>query len=100
MFKVFAHKGFQIIFENGYEVSVMFGNGNYCAKRYDEECALFTPTKVGMCHESADAEIAVFAPPNRTEMIAPPGFDSPQGWVNTDDLAKIIAWAQALPPLG
>ena len=36
MFKVFPNKGFQITFENGWTVSVMFGAGNYCQNRDDK----------------------------------------------------------------
>jgi len=35
-FSVFNKHGFSIKFDNGYEVSVNFGKGNYCNNRYEE----------------------------------------------------------------
>jgi len=40
MFRVVNNRGFQLTFENGITISVMFGGGCYCKnnnKRYDSE---------------------------------------------------------------
>ena len=62
MFYITQGKGFFIVFENGYKISVQFGNGNYCANRNDDD--IFTmdyKVAQGKCGEkgSPDAEIAI-----------------------------------------
>ena len=58
MFRSLQNKGFHLVFENGYTVSVQFGPYNYC-EHYDSE----TPSKLPWQErewESRDAEVAVW----------------------------------------
>jgi hypothetical protein len=79
---VFAHKGFQIVFENGWEISCMFGMGNYASTCYS---APSWPNKVIVSTklESEDCEIAIFNP--KGEMVG-----EPCGWQTPDDLLKAL----------
>jgi hypothetical protein len=51
--------GFQIVFENGYEVSVQFTKGHYCNNRGDQNNH---PMTCGITHTCNNAEVAVFDP--------------------------------------
>jgi len=90
------NKGFRMGFENGFEISVQWGPGNYCEKR-DAKFGLSEKTKFW---ESCSAEIAVFDTNNReqehinTDMI-PLGRDTVEGWVSADQVAKVIAIVQS-----
>jgi hypothetical protein len=65
MFKLFTGNGFQMTFENGWTVSVMFGPGSYSGN-YPEEfmkmgVEAFTKTyNHSECRESLNAEIAAW----------------------------------------
>jgi hypothetical protein len=95
-FKAFAAKGFQVTFDNGYTVSVMFGAGNYCEHRMNDQIEPFNNSvKVWHRHTSADAEVAVF---NRDDEFVTgfpgcPESDQVRGWVTTNDVLAIMNWA-------
>ena len=55
MFKITDHKGFQMGMKNGWTVSVQFGVGNYCSRRWETD--FLAPRKDDMW-ESKTAEIA------------------------------------------
>ena len=95
-FKAFAAKGFQVTFDNGYTVSVMFGAGYYCEHRMNNQIELIN-NRVEVWHEhtSADAEVAVF---NRNDGFVTgfpgcPESDQVRGWVTTNDVLAIMNWA-------
>ena len=97
VFKVFAQKGFQVKFENGYIVSVMFGAGNYCEHHLNDDVA---PTlnsdatiKVWQKHESIDAEIAVFDPDNNFVQIPFSWNDQVKGWITPEEMLEVMNWA-------
>jgi hypothetical protein len=95
-FQVFAHKGFQVTFDNGYKVSVMFGAGNYCEHRFNEQIQpINNHVKVWERHTSEDAEVAVF---NQEDDFVSgfPGCsdcDQVRGWVTTNDVLAVMNWA-------
>ena len=68
-----CNKGFQISFDNGYTVSVMFGYNNYCANRRDETIRNAPETT------SPNAEFAVFETDNPRSYVY---ADTPDGGYN------------------
>lgn len=90
MFKVQKeeyHTGFQMIFENGWTVSVQFGRGNYCKNR--------SMKFVGQepVYESPDAEVAAWDE-NGVWYRFDEG-DSVKGWCKPDEVADFIAKVKA-----
>jgi hypothetical protein len=80
-----CNKGFQIAFENGYTVSVMFGYRNYCSNRYDKS-TLDAPEVT-----SESAEFVVFETDNDRYVYA----DTPSGgynggWASSEKVAAGI----------
>lgn len=65
-------EGFQITLANGFVVSVMFGTGNYCAKR----------SSGGLEGQCPNAEIAVIHPIH--------GCEDPAGWCSPENLLQIL----------
>jgi hypothetical protein len=109
-FYVYSHKGFQVVFSNGWEISVMFGFDNYCSQRYnksikpwvEESPSLeFVFKKIGSGHSSPDAEVAVFKPNGECCKDFP--FLEPEsqhlGRVSPDKMLAIMAWTAAQPPV-
>lgn len=69
--------GFQMIFENGYTISVQFGFGNYCENRFAGN------------NKSINAEIAVFD--KSGNFIKVDGMDDDvKGYCNADEVADYI----------
>ena len=80
--------GFQITFENGYTVSVQFGEGNYCSFESTKECK--------------NAEVALISPDGWLMDLSGKfdwwSFtDEVNGYTTPDEVAELIAYAQALP---
>lgn len=102
MFKITMNKGFQLIFENGYAISVQFGQGNYCENYSNAE---YSPCNNEIIVTSADAEIAIWHENDRefiTDKILEQGgfrfnpYDNVMGYVSTDEVAKIIGYLVTL----
>lgn len=97
MFKVFANKGFQVKFDNGFTVSVMFGVGNYCEHRMnrDVEPSLGATVPVWGKHDSVDAEIAVIGPDGefRADFPGCHEGDQVQGWITPEQMLAVMNWA-------
>lgn len=75
------NRGFQLTFNNGWTISVQYGNGNYCSNRNVE-------TKDEMFVESVTAEIAIWDA-NKKDY----DFGDRQlclGWLTTDEVADWI----------
>lgn len=89
-FGICDNKGFYITFGNGITVSVQFGAGNYCRNRTS-----FASDNKG--RECADAEVAIWDKNGEwiTQEYDPNSTDVVMGYVDPDEIAKIIAWAQA-----
>jgi hypothetical protein len=67
------NKGFTITFDNGVTVSVQFGYGNYCEKRFEKD----SPFN----HTSKDAEVLAWDKDDN-ELISPQGWQSPEQVLN------------------
>lgn len=84
MFKVFKDNylnGFQMQFDNGWTVSVMFGKANYISNREHDG-------------QSADAEIAAWDE-NGEWYFFNEANGTVKGWVKPDEVAKFIAMIAA-----
>jgi hypothetical protein len=103
MFRTFSQKGFQVSFDNGLTVSVMFGAGNYCEYRFSdiediEDNVVFGGTvKVWSEHNSVSAEIAVIDSNGNfvTEFPGCPEGDQVRGWITPDEMLAVMNWAAA-----
>ena len=96
MFKTFSQKGFQVSFDNGLTVSVMFGSGNYCEHRFSD-MEVGGTVKVWSEHNSVSAEIAVIDSNGNfvTEFPGCPEGDQVRGWVEPNELLEVMNWAAA-----
>ena len=83
-FQITNHKGFRMGFENGFEISVQWGPGNYC-ERKDED--VDKPQKERFW-ESRTAEIAIFN--SKDDSMITIGEDNVDGWLTSDKVAKVI----------
>ena len=85
------NKGFQMVFENGFRISVQWGVGNYCQRKDDGD---FDESMKTEFWESNSAEIAVFN--KDREFITITNYpDVVAGWLNTDKVAKVITIVQS-----
>ena len=84
MFESNVNKGVNMKFQNGYEVSIQFGQNNYC-------------TTISQSLErtiSTSAEMAVYDHNNKMIEVFPSyggNTDSVEGWLGTDEVARIIS---------
>ena len=89
------YPGFNIIFANGWEVSVQWGRNHYCANR---------DNPAEKSRQSKTAEVAIFAPDkdgfprdwwsydeDLNEVVEQPESTYVNGWLTTDQVANIIA---------
>ena len=83
-FQITNHKGFRMGFENGFEISVQWGPGNYC-ERKDED---FDKPQEERFWESRTAEIAIFNSKDNSMITL--GKDNVDGWLTPDKVAKVI----------
>ena len=80
-------KGYHMTFKNGYCISVQFGPGNYCERQMADFDAVQTTVNNGEIWRSDTAEVLVFNPDGT--------FDGDvQGWLSTDEVAKLIRKVQ------
>jgi hypothetical protein len=84
MFTISSGRGFQITFDNGYTVSVQWGNGNYCTNRDGENG-----------FDSRTAEVAVYREDERNVTDINSGFypingERVRGWQTPEQVAKLI----------
>ena len=78
------NKGFRMGFDNGFEISVQWGPGNYC-ERKDED---FNKPQEERFWESRTAEIAIFDSKDNSMITL--GEDNVDGWLTSDKVAKVI----------
>ena len=78
------NKGFRMGFDNGFEISVQWGPGNYC-ERKDED---FDKPQEERFWESRTAEIAIFN--SKDDSMITLGEDNVDGWLTPDKVAKVI----------
>lgn len=82
------NKGFRMVFENKFEISVQWGPGNYCERKDDEMVE-----NIVNFWESCSAEIAVFN--NKGGFVSIGEEDMVIGWLSTDQVAKVISIVQS-----
>lgn len=87
-FAVFGGRGFQIKFDNGYKISIMFGVGNY-ADHHRGEITMEQWNNPPLKHESRTAEVAVIKPDGDFVRIG--ANDDVAGWLSPSEVSKLIA---------
>lgn len=103
MFEITLGKGIRMTFENGYTISIQFGNGNYC-DNYNNQSAISSSEKYNGFIESKDAEIAIWKNFNDVwvtkriwyDLFKEDLADDVKGNVSTDEVAKIINYISTL----
>lgn len=93
--------GFHITYENGITVSVMFGKANYCENRNKN------PT--GEIIESKNAEVAIFGINDKCDtellnrivlnILGRENRNNVIGWLNPEEVTKILAYVSELPKM-
>ena len=84
MFESNMNKGVNMKFQNGFEVSIQFGQNNYC-------------TTISQSLErtiSTSSEMAIYDHNNKMIEVFPSyggNTDSVEGWLGTDDVARVIS---------
>jgi hypothetical protein len=86
------NKGFRIKFKNGLAVSVQWGTMNYCERRSLNITKIDAEQKEDFV-KSSTAEVALFD--ENDHFISIGENDAVVGWVNPDQVARIIACTQA-----
>lgn len=85
-FKLIPNKGFQLTFENGNTISVMFGVGNYCSNR--------NTLKITDGYMVSDtAEIAIRDNEGRWHNF---GYDSVKGYIDSNEVAQWVSFASSM----
>ena len=88
--------GFVMTFENGWEISVQWGPGNYCSTRYDELMKDTNPWDgKHYNYQSRTAEIAVTHKDHK-DYYPLSDHDDVKGWVQTEEVAEYIQWTAQL----
>ena len=82
-----VHGGFQMTFENGLTISVMFRGGNYCEHKWQDYDFAKSQIESEGCHASKDAEIAIWDEANTWLRF---GWDNVEGYLSTNDVAGWI----------
>jgi hypothetical protein len=80
-------KGLQMVFSNGWTVSVQFGEGNYCQSRTDEHGQTSSET----------AEIAAWN--HKNEWFKFPS-DNVKGWCKPEEVARFVHAISTAPKDG
>ncbi len=88
MFNINQGKGFQMKFDNGYELSVQFGVHNYCERHSHNPDHFYTNDQYHELYSSNDAEVAVFNPYDNFVQLS--DYDAVVGHVTPDELARFI----------
>ena len=98
MFTASDNKGFSMIFDNGFEISVQWGTVNYCSRKGDGEWneSMNEKKLIGNRWKSSSAEIAIFDTNKSDEDVLDNqdmiefATDTVKGWVSTDFVAEIM----------
>ena len=77
-------RGFQYTLENGYRLSVMFGYGNYCDNRDNQELGVRVIS-------SPNFEVAVFTPDDKFITL----IDEPEDEEGIRRVEQVIGWVPA-----
>lgn len=87
-FMITNGKGFRVTFENGWALSVQFGNVNYCENRANFRVIYKDDAEYGNI-ESPNAEIAIINPNGELEYIAAVQ-DTVKGYVSPAEMLRIM----------
>ena len=88
-FTITRHKGFRLVFDNGFAISVQWGEMNYCTRQHDDELNPdFVSPKESDFWTSGSAEVAVFDKKGNMMSL---GEDTVAGWLSADQVANLIA---------
>ena len=88
-FTITQHKGFRLVFDNGFAISVQWGEANYCSSQHDDELNPdFVSPKESDFWTSGSAEVAVFDKKGNMMSL---GEDTVAGWLSADQVANLIA---------
>ena len=88
-FTITQHKGFRLVFDNGFAISVQWGEANYCSRQHDGELNPdFVSPKESDFWTSGSAEVAVFDKKGNMMSL---GEDTVAGWLSADQVANLIA---------
>lgn len=90
MFASSKNKGFSMTFENGNTVSVQWGPENYCDPTHESgrEAPFDAPMQTHVW-KAGNAEVAAWDSDNRWHRFE---YDSVEGWLSTNDVAKFISF--------
>jgi hypothetical protein len=80
--------GFQMTFDNGLTISVMFRGGSYCEHKMERPTIAMANLEVDGIHSSVDAEIGSW---DEAGTWLDFGGDTVQGYVTTNEVASWIA---------
>jgi hypothetical protein len=97
MFEVTRNSGFKMTFDNGWTVSVQWGNGNYCQNKYKtpENLHDFYNGRSREFVECKDAEVAVWDGAGVWFRLGE--GDDVIGWVSPDRVAQILTQVAQFP---
>jgi hypothetical protein len=95
MFTITSGKGFRMQFDNGYQVSVQWGYGNYCEKRFS---GIVGDERKEDFYLSSTAEVAVMDKNGEFCRIEDIGcvYDDFQGNMTTKEVLAILNFVEAL----
>jgi hypothetical protein len=80
--------GFQMTFDNGLTISVMFRGGNYCEHKMERPTIAMANLEMDGIHSSEDAEIGIW---DEAGTWLDFGGDTVQGYVTANEVASWIA---------
>jgi hypothetical protein len=83
-----VHGGFQMTFDNGLTISVMFRGGNYCEHKMERPTIAMANLETDGIHSSEDAEIGIW---DEAGTWLDFGGDTVQGYVTANEVASWIA---------
>jgi hypothetical protein len=95
-FYITSGKGFHVVFENGWTVSVQFGGGNYC-DNYDDDIG-DVPFALSGKKGSSCAETAAWGPDGH--MVDRGNGDTVQARQSPADVLALFNWAASQPCTG
>tara|TARA_Y100001972_G_scaffold50719_1_gene62232 strand:+ start:341 stop:739 length:399 start_codon:yes stop_codon:yes gene_type:complete len=87
-----SNKGFHITFPNGWTVSVQWGPGNYCEKKWDKPNAPERTTQGSLVmYRSEDAEVAAWRYENGKRTWHNFGYDTVSGYLSPLEVVAFMA---------
>ena len=94
MFKITHHRGFHMIFQNGWTASVQWGPGNYCGHRATEN---FDAPKSADFWTSETAEVAAW--PHNGDLVQLDNGNTVRGYLSADKVLDFLIWVRSQAPV-